>query len=70
MRLHQVALSEGGKVVGFARSVDNALDVRQRLIEDIGYRKKDLVIAPVEVPTDKTGLVDFLSRLVDPASAK
>jgi len=33
-------------------------------IRDQGFRKADILIEPVDVPTDKSGLIDYLNTLL------
>ena len=47
----------------FAPSMDEARKVRQSLVDEFKFRKMDVSIEDAEVPTDKAGLIAFLSKL-------
>ena len=62
MNLHQIK-SPDGKHVRFAGSMTDATHVRKALSDETGIGKLSITIAPVEVPTDKPGLIAFLNGL-------
>ena len=62
MNLHQVR-SPDGKHVRFAGSHGDAVHARMEMATATSIGKLSITIEPVEVPTDKPGLIAFLNGL-------
>lgn len=65
MRAYKVSMSlEGAEITGFAGTQKDATTARQTLVDKYGVKKSSVTIEDVDIPTDKTGLLDFLNTLV------
>jgi hypothetical protein len=62
MNMHEIK-TPAGNVRRFAASHGDAVQVRKDMAEETGIGKLSITIAPVDVPTDKKGLIAFLNGL-------
>lgn len=45
----------------------DAREIREKLVDKTGVKKKDITIEQVEVPADKAGLLEFINGLCEKA---
>jgi hypothetical protein len=61
MRCHRVKVRN---ITRFVKSATEAVHLRGELCAEKGAKKKPDQMAVVDIPTDKTSLVEFLNNLV------
>lgn len=65
MRAYEVSVVvDGKKIRGFAGTQGEAKTARQTLVDNHGVKKSSVSIDEVDIPTDKTGLLGFINKLV------
>lgn len=58
---------DGENTIKVTKYVGTNIDMhkaRQQIVDDHNIKKKDLEVEQVDIPTDKSGLLDFINNLV------
>lgn len=69
MRAYRVSAQPDGTVLKFkvAGSQADAKIKRDELIEELGVKKKDVIIEEIDIPTSKAELLDILNEHLEEA---